>query len=165
MRSRTPRVRPGVGQPGSPARAPEQPLGSSPASGRRAAGDRQATNGDPAGGLAVRPTHLLAAGLGRRCGLCSAFGAPPCSAFPARGRALPRTPRTPRTHPLTPHPRREGTQRSPAQRGHPTRDMTLRCPLWLASREMRFLRAEKVFERRPCARDCVLREGKSPRPK
>lgn len=65
----------------------------------RAEGCRQAANGDPAGGLATRPTHLRAARPGRRCSCCAALAAPPRSALWARWRALPRTPPHQPTHP------------------------------------------------------------------
>nr|XP_012421563.1 PREDICTED: basic proline-rich protein-like [Odobenus rosmarus divergens] len=67
-----------------------------------AEGGRQAANGDPAGGLAARPTHLRAARPGPRCGFCAALTAPPRSALPARWRALPRTPPHTPTHPHPP---------------------------------------------------------------
>lgn len=108
---------PASARPGSPAPALEQPLGSSPSSGRRAAGGRPM--GTPRAGwrhgppTSELPSPAGAAGAARRSLL-----------LPARrsglAGALYRA--HPRAHPLTPHPRGERRRRGRAQRGRPTCD-------------------------------------------
>lgn len=125
--------------------------------GGRSAGDQWGPRGR-AGGSAHPPLSCpggpeLRAVSGARC-------SSPLSAPRSLARSTAHTPHTP-THPT---PRRAGTGRSCAQRGRPTCDTTLRCPLRLGSREMRFLSTAKCLNVGSVP-GIVLDTEKSPRPK
>ncbi|XP_070446816.1 nascent polypeptide-associated complex subunit alpha, muscle-specific form-like [Equus przewalskii] len=85
----------------------------------RAEGGRQAANGDPAGGLAARPTHLRAARPAGAAGSARARCSSPRGARGSPARSTARTPAHPTPHPA-PTPGAEPARRAPC--GRPTRE-------------------------------------------